>query len=146
MQVDRAFRQARLLFHLEQTRVGSVANTIVRLIDLRIVVHFPVEELLCTFVVRRELRVIGSPGGGGLAPLRVVTGVAILDGLPLLLKDHEVEVGDASAQLMPIEAISSRLRLEVDPIQVLAQLLELLAAEHLLGIVQDGRSHFFYLN
>ena len=98
--------------------MGSVANTVVRLIDLRVVVDFLVEELFRAFVVRRELRVIGSPGGGGrvLAPLRVVTGVAILDGLPLLLKDHEVEVGDTPSQLMPVEAISSRLRLEVDPI------------------------------
>ena len=101
--------------------MSSMANTVVRLIDLRIVVDFLIEELFRAFVVRRELRVIGSPRGGGrvLAPLRVVTGVAILDGLPLLLKDHEVEVGDTPSQLMTVEAISSRLRLEVDPIQVL---------------------------
>ena len=116
--------------------MSSVAYTVIRLIDLSVVVDFLVQELLRAFVVRRELRVIGSPGR--LASLRVVARVAILDGLPLLLEDHEVEVGDTPAQLMSIEAISSGLRLEVDPIQVLAQLIELFPAEHLHWIVQDG--------
>ena len=54
--------------------------------------------------------------------------------LPFPLQHHEVEVAYLSSKLVPIEAVSPGLRLEIDTTKILGESIVLLLFDDLLGI------------